>query len=90
MEKKEARKTNREEIVYACVTYKNTYLCPPPSMLSCDTDLVSRLRTGYMVNTAAVYTLETSTAQMNLATSVHYVIKSTEDDQSFFNLNSEM
>lgn len=61
-----------------------------PGMLSCDTDLVSRLRTGYMVNTAAVYMLETSTAQMNLSTSVHYVIKSTEDDQSFFTLNSEM
>lgn len=90
MEKKETHKTNREEIVYACVIYKNTYLCPPPGMISCDTDLVSRLRTGYMVNTAAVYTLETSTAQMNLSTSVHYIIRSTEDDQSCFTLNSEM
>jgi len=51
-----------------------------PSMVSCNFDLVSRLRMGYMVNTATDYVPETSTAQTNLSTSLHYIVKSTEDD----------
>lgn len=62
----------------------------PPNMISCNLDLVSRLRTGYMVNTATDYALETSTAQTNLSTSVHDVIKSMEEEQGFFVLNSVM
>lgn len=37
-----------------------------PNMISCNIDLVSRLRTGYMIDTATDYALETSTAQTNL------------------------
>lgn len=70
------------------VLHIKIHICvlPLPNLISCDICLVSRLRTGDMVNTATVYTLETSTAQMNLSTSVHYIIKST--DQGFCTLNS--
>lgn len=67
-------------------TYLGIYLSPP-NMICCSLDLVSRLRTGYMVSIATDSVLGNSTAQSNLSVSVHYIIKSTENDLGFLILN---
>lgn len=67
-------------------TYLGIYLFPP-NMICCSFDLVSRLRTGYMVSIATDSVLGNSTAQSNLSVSVHYIIKSMENDHGFLILN---
>lgn len=68
-------------------TYIFRYILIPPNMICCSFDLVSRLRTGYMVNTATDSVLENSAARSNLSTSVHYIIKSMEEDHGFLFLD---
>lgn len=67
--------------------YLFRYIFIPPNMICCSLDLVSRLRTGYMVSIATDSVLGNSTAQSNLSVSVHYIIKSTENDLGFLILN---